>query len=479
MRIREVCYYGGLCCTLFLVGCTSNEGGTSSVPKPTPVNPNPISLPSKPLPNIDNISKPPSIYPNLNDKSHLKDEGMFILSPAKMATDLSLNRKTKKVARLSDEDRKQVFKVFERTNQYRKEKGLPALKWDEDLAAYAQMRSLELVNSYNKDHKRPNGSFGYSEIIIKAGGATGENIASGQGNAEIVSLGWKNSPTHYKNIVNKKYDRIGIGFVRVPQSSDGKKYTYYWTQTFGGGNAHSPYSFNNKKQPQPNTAHILGENIKVADNKLVITGGTEVETDASRGYKNRMLSNPIYAKSLKINGTYIDLIVQDPKKAGFDYHTFAEVVDKNTKDLWAVQYVNIGKIMIPKNIDVINATYKGASLGTVNQNTHYYADVEAKITGKNMDIAFSNTRFYKDGHFYQYRGKKTEIQEIIRNLNFKDSLKWDGNKFIKYNKKTGEYIQAYFYGSKGEELGGQFERDINYVGLYQGAFGAKKVLKTH
>ncbi|MBR0574691.1 MULTISPECIES: CAP domain-containing protein, partial [Pasteurellaceae] len=164
---------------------------------------------------------------------------------------------------------------MKKTNEYRQAVGKPPLEWDEKLAAYAQMRSQELVKQYG--HTRPNGTDSSSEIIITYG-AVGENIAVGQDNAEDVSLGWKNSPGHYRSMISGNFSRIGIGLVRVPKASDPQGYTYYWTQTFGGGNAESPYTFDeNRKPKEPDVINILGNNIVLLEeNKLDIQGGEEV-----------------------------------------------------------------------------------------------------------------------------------------------------------------------------------------------------------
>ncbi|MDP8042724.1 MULTISPECIES: transferrin-binding protein-like solute binding protein, partial [Pasteurellaceae] len=62
-----------------------------------------------------------------------------------------------------------------------------------------------------------------------------------------------------------------------------------------------------------------------------------------------------------------------------------------------------------------------------------------------------------------------------RGLNFSENMQWDSQKhrFVKEDTQ-GNHIHAHFYGPNGEEIGGQFDRDVTDLGRYRGAFGAKK-----
>lgn len=56
----------------------------------------------------------------------------------------------------------------------------------------------------------------------------GENIAYGYPSAAAVMRGWMHSPGHRRNILNRRFTKIGLG---VAQTRDGTK---YWVQNFGG-----------------------------------------------------------------------------------------------------------------------------------------------------------------------------------------------------------------------------------------------------
>jgi len=59
--------------------------------------------------------------------------------------------------------------------------------------------------------------------------AIGENIASGQMNAELAVQGWLKSPSHCANLMTPSYTEMGLAFAVNPQSDGG----VYWVQVFG------------------------------------------------------------------------------------------------------------------------------------------------------------------------------------------------------------------------------------------------------
>jgi uncharacterized protein YkwD len=62
------------------------------------------------------------------------------------------------------------------------------------------------------------------------GSPIGENIAAGQDTPAQVVQGWMESDGHCKNIMQPKYNYLGVGFYLAPNS----KYKQYWVQNFGG-----------------------------------------------------------------------------------------------------------------------------------------------------------------------------------------------------------------------------------------------------
>lgn len=117
-------------------------------------------------------------------------------------------------------------------NNHRKANGLPALKVNTKLNVASHKHSLDMAQRGYFSHTSKDGRSPWDRI--RAAGYTcgtmGENIAAGQRTAQQVFDGWKKSPGHNKNMLNRNFKSIGIGLVQMP----GSKYGYYWTTDFGG-----------------------------------------------------------------------------------------------------------------------------------------------------------------------------------------------------------------------------------------------------
>lgn len=117
--------------------------------------------------------------------------------------------------------------ILNYTNQYRSEVNVNSLTLDNNLSLAANIRALEIAWSGKFSHYRPDSTYFYT--VLNETGDTflgaGENIASGHKSAQIVSEAWKNSEGHYKNMVNEKFNKLGVGMVEV----EGTK---YWVQLF-------------------------------------------------------------------------------------------------------------------------------------------------------------------------------------------------------------------------------------------------------
>lgn len=127
-------------------------------------------------------------------------------------------------------------------NAYREANGLKSFKTYASLSETAHERALEIAFSYRHNHSRPDNSSwrtAYRDNLT----ACGENIASGQENAQAVMDAWENSSSHNENMLSNMFDSVGIGvFVRVDceesgevtePDPDGRSYhTRYYVQSF-------------------------------------------------------------------------------------------------------------------------------------------------------------------------------------------------------------------------------------------------------
>ena len=122
-------------------------------------------------------------------------------------------------------NRKAVLKLV---NQQRKKRNQKKLVLDSKLNKAAQKRAKEISQEFS--HTRPNGDDCFTILMTyKAKYTTcGENIAAGQSTAKQVMNSWMHSSGHKKNILGKKYRKMGVGYYK----KKGTSYTYYWVQLF-------------------------------------------------------------------------------------------------------------------------------------------------------------------------------------------------------------------------------------------------------
>ena len=134
-------------------------------------------------------------------------------------------------------------RVIDKINQERKSLGLGELIYDEDLQIAARIRSRELYKSNTFRHKRPNGD-SWATVLTEDVPYTfliaGENLCSTEyndpncKNATSPSFWfnqWKNSESHYENMIRPQYNRVGVGIYCIEKG--GMTYAY-GTTLFAG-----------------------------------------------------------------------------------------------------------------------------------------------------------------------------------------------------------------------------------------------------
>lgn len=121
-----------------------------------------------------------------------------------------------------------MAEVVRLCNIERAEAGLSPLTLDPTVTKGAMIRADEIINYFS--HTRPDGNscFTALEEVGADYMTAGENIASGYVSPEDVVDGWINSEGHRANILNEKFNKIGVGYV---YSSSGI-YRHYWVQMF-------------------------------------------------------------------------------------------------------------------------------------------------------------------------------------------------------------------------------------------------------
>ena len=106
----------------------------------------------------------------------------------------------------------EVKKIIELTNGLRSAVSLPALIENRQLAQAAWQKVEDMVLNNYFAHVSPAG-LGLKTWLNKISykfAMAGENLAVGFSSADEVVAAWKNSPTHYQNIIDKDFKEIGV-----------------------------------------------------------------------------------------------------------------------------------------------------------------------------------------------------------------------------------------------------------------------------
>ncbi|MBI2551252.1 CAP domain-containing protein [Candidatus Uhrbacteria bacterium] len=103
--------------------------------------------------------------------------------------------------------------IIDLTNQARVSIGLPALVKNATLDTAAENKASDMAKASYFAHTSPDGKTPWT--FIRGAGydyqVAGENLAVHFNTAEDVQSGWMASPGHRANIVNEKYQEIGVG----------------------------------------------------------------------------------------------------------------------------------------------------------------------------------------------------------------------------------------------------------------------------
>ncbi len=116
-------------------------------------------------------------------------------------------------------------------NQYRKEKGLKALRLNANLTKAAKAHSRDLAKWDRISHYGSDGSNPWDRVKRTGYKArlAAENVGTGQISFKEVMRGWKNSPGHNKNLLLSDAEHMGIALVHDPKT----EFKSFWTLVVG------------------------------------------------------------------------------------------------------------------------------------------------------------------------------------------------------------------------------------------------------
>ena len=123
-------------------------------------------------------------------------------------------------------------KAFDILNRERAARGLPPLKWNEDMARVARLHSENMARYKFFSHTGLDGSKvndRAQRLVDRTWYSIGENIAFNKGfklPVESACQQWMNSPGHRENILDPNWTESGVGAAFAPDGS------FYMTQVF-------------------------------------------------------------------------------------------------------------------------------------------------------------------------------------------------------------------------------------------------------
>ena len=106
----------------------------------------------------------------------------------------------------------------------------PPLTLSSSLTEAASIHAGDMARHGLLDHHGSDGSTPDERVsrVGYAWQAVGENIASGQPNADAAVAAWLESPEHCMNIMSRQFTEMGIAFALAPKANP----SIYWAQVF-------------------------------------------------------------------------------------------------------------------------------------------------------------------------------------------------------------------------------------------------------
>jgi uncharacterized protein YkwD len=132
---------------------------------------------------------------------------------------------------------------------YRSNNGLGAVVVDDELMRFANEQAQAMAAHDKMDHDvaRP-----FADRVRSAGlgaGVAVENISAGYHTLAEAFSGWRDSPPHRANMLNRSVTRMGIAAVYTPKS----KYKVFWALVLAGPDgrhAQSGYRWDRPDRPE-------------------------------------------------------------------------------------------------------------------------------------------------------------------------------------------------------------------------------------
>ncbi|MCT7966894.1 CAP domain-containing protein [Laspinema sp. D1] len=126
-------------------------------------------------------------------------------------------------------------RVVELTNAERAQRGLDPLTFNPQLAAAAQVHSVNMGMRDFIAHTDPVDRSSAADRVMSQGydyRTVAENVAAGEPTPEQTVQGWMDSPSHRANILSPAVTEIGVGYHFQTNDTGNVNFSHYWTQVF-------------------------------------------------------------------------------------------------------------------------------------------------------------------------------------------------------------------------------------------------------
>lgn len=186
-------------------------------------------------------------------------------------------------------------KVLTQTNIQRQNNGLPPLQYNSVLSVSATNKANDMFTNNYWAHTSPTGTtpWDFFKAVDYHYSVAGENLARDFYDTESLMNGWMNSPTHKANIINSKYQEIGIGVVN---GTLGGIKTTLVVQHFGAPIVGVATKQPKPKQSQPIKSPQVDPEVAkdlVSNDKAITPVNTKILSDEKSEYINPLTINKI------------------------------------------------------------------------------------------------------------------------------------------------------------------------------------------
>ena len=256
--------------------------------------------------------------------------------------------------------------VLKFTNQERDKEGCNPLTIDENLNKIAQQRAEEVTKSLT--HVRPDGS-GFESLVDKIYGtnwvACGENIAAGQKNGEEAVASWMKSPEHRKHILDKRFNKMGVGLYKLPND----EFTYYWIQIFVASE-YDGKETGNANDPTQSNIELAKKAVQLINEERLNAGVNEITFDENLYKASSKRAEELFVSwsATRPDGSPFDSVITE--YAGENWSICSELISagqKSPESLIRTLVKNEGS-----KANMINADFKKVGVGVyINENDPY------------------------------------------------------------------------------------------------------------